>query len=79
MDDNTKLLEQIRDVMQRHLELATLECERAKRADEERMAAVNESLTIARAHGRFYKRVVAVGAIIIAALVIYLCSVLPRQ
>jgi len=67
-----RLLEEIRDLMQRNLEIATLEHERAKRSDEERTAVVNASLNLQRAHGRFYRRVVAASAIILAALVIYL-------
>lgn len=78
MDDNARLLEQIRDLLQRNLELATLERTRATRADEERIAAIAESLAVARAHGRFYKRVVTVSAVVIVALVIFLLSVVQR-
>jgi hypothetical protein len=47
MDDNTKILTEIRDLLLRNQELA-------------------------RAGARFYKRVVAVGAILVVGLIVYI-------
>jgi uncharacterized membrane protein YdfJ with MMPL/SSD domain len=78
MDDPTRLLTEIRDLLQRHLELSGLERERAKRADDERKAAMDESLRLYRRSTRFVRRWLVFGAVAIAVLLYLLYCILPR-
>ena len=72
MDDTAKLLAEIRDLMQRHLELATLERERARRSDDERKAMNEEAMATQRAGMRFYRRVVLLSAPLVILLLLCL-------
>ncbi len=71
MDDNTKLLEQIRDLLQRQHDFAV-------KRDAELKAYTDEALQLTRSHGRFYKRVVGAGAVVVVVLLIFLFSAVSR-
>ena len=72
MDDTAKLLTEVRDLLQRHLELATSEAQRAARTDEERKAMNEQALAAQRAGMRFYRRVVLLSAPVLLLLLVVL-------
>jgi hypothetical protein len=73
MDDvTTRLLTEIRDLLQRQLELASLERTRAAKVDAERAAMNEETMRMQRTCARIQKRGTVVAAIVVGSLLVYL-------
>lgn len=72
MDDTAKLLTEIRDLLQRQLELSGLERERRKQVDEEHKAMNEQAMATQRAGMRFYRRVVLLSAPVLILLLLCL-------
>ena len=72
MDDTARLLTEIRDLLQRQLELSGLERERAKQRDED-LKAMNEQAMATQVVGmRFYRRVVLLSTPVLILLLLCL-------
>jgi hypothetical protein len=78
MDETTKLLQEIRDILRRDVEDRAVERSELKQWRTAHDARVELSITTQVAQARLYRRVVTVGAVLILALLLILFSVLSR-